>query len=213
MAFMARENTIQKLYQELKTKHGRPGEQWQLWCKRPKTSAEREEVLIGAILTQRANWRNVELAIMNLKKAGFLSLRKISQVSGRDRNKMAALIRPSGFYKQKAGYLLGLAKFVIENYGNLKKMSSEPLLKLRQELLNQKGVGPETADSILLYALDKPVFVIDEYTRRLAIKKCLSGDLSYAPLQAFFEQTLRKDFRLYQDFHALIVIEGKWSRM
>ncbi len=200
---------IHKFYQELKTRHGRPGEQWQLWCKRPKTQGEREEVLIGAILTQRANWRNVELAITNLKKAGFLSLKKISRISIRDRNKMAALIRPSGFYKQKAGYLLGLAKFVVKNYGTLEKMSREPLAKLRQALLNQKGVGPETADSILLYGLDKPVFVIDEYTRRLAQKKRLSRDLSYNDLQKLFEKNVKKDFRLYQDFHALIVIEGK----
>lgn len=200
---------IQKLYQELKSCHGHPGEQWQLWCKRPKTAAEREEVLIGAILTQRANWRNAELAIRNLKKAGFLSLKKISRISGRDLNKITAMIRPSGFYKQKAGYLLGLAKFVVKNYGDLKKMSGEPLLKLRQELLDLKGIGPETADSILLYALDKPIFVIDEYTRRLVKKKRLSGDLSYNGLQKLFEKNVKKGFQLYQDFHALIVIEGK----
>lgn len=201
---------IQKLYQALKIRHGHPGEQWRLWCKRPKTTTEREEVVIGAILTQRANWRNVELAINNLKKAGFLSLNKISRLKDRDKNKMTALIRSSGFYKQKAGYLLGLAKFVIKSYGGLKKMSSQPLSILRQELLVLKGIGPETADSILLYALEKPVFVIDEYTRRLAKKKRLSRDLSYAHLQTLFEKNLKKDYRLYQDFHALVVIEGKY---
>lgn len=208
--FMFQTKKIGKLYQELKKKYGPPGEQWRLWCKRPKTATEKEEVLIGAILTQRANWRNVELAITNLKKAGFLSLKKISLVSGRDRNKIATLIRPSGFYQQKAEYLLGLARFVIKNYGGLKKMSAEPLAKLRQELLALKGLGPETADSILLYALDKPVFVIDEYTRRLAQKKRLSRDLSYNNLQKMFEENVKKDFQLYQDFHALIVIEGKY---
>lgn len=204
-------NKIQKLYQELKICHGHPGEQWRLWCKRPKTQVEKEEVLIGAILTQRANWRNVELAMANLKKAGFLSLKKISRVSGRDRNKIAALIRPSGFYQQKTDYLLGLAKFVMKNCGGLKKMSREPLSKLRQVLLALKGIGPETADSILLYVLEKPIFVIDEYTRRLAKKKRLGRDLSYNGLQKLFEKSSKKDFRLYQDFHALVVIEGKDS--
>jgi endonuclease-3 related protein len=91
-------------------------------------------------------------------------------------------------------------------------MRGAELKELREELLKLKGIGPETADSILLYALDKPIFVIDEYTRRLVEKQGLANNLSYAFLQKLFEENLRRDFRLYQDFHALIVINGKNSK-
>lgn len=197
---------FKKLYQELKTKHGRPKGQWKLWCKRPKTEKEREEVLIGAVLTQRTNWKNVEMALKNLKKARINSLRDICRLRQRS---LAPLIRPSGFYQVKAQYLFNLARFVIKNYGSLARMKKAELKELREQLLKLKGIGPETADSILLYALDKTVFVIDEYTRRMVKERGLSDNLSYAYLQKLFEENLRKDFRLYQDFHALIVINGK----
>jgi endonuclease-3 related protein len=91
-------------------------------------------------------------------------------------------------------------------------MKKEDGKKLREKLLKLKGIGPETADSILLYALDKPVFVIDEYTRRLVKKRNLAKNFSYKFLQELFEKNLKKDFRLYQDFHALIVIDGKKTK-
>ncbi|OGZ21398.1 MAG: hypothetical protein A3D46_02675 [Candidatus Nealsonbacteria bacterium RIFCSPHIGHO2_02_FULL_43_13] len=91
----------------------------------------------------------------------------------------------------------------------LKSHDSGSLAERRERLLELKGIGPETADSIMLYALDKPVFVIDEYTRRLVKKRSLAKNLSYAFLQKLFERNLKKDFRRYQDFHALIVINGK----
>ena len=91
-------------------------------------------------------------------------------------------------------------------------MKKAELEELREELLKLKGIGPETADSILLYALDKPIFVIDEYTRRLVKKHNLADETNYQFLQKLFEENLRKDYRLYQDFHALIVINGKNSR-
>ena len=197
---------FENLYKELKERYGKPKGQWSLWCKRPKTEKEREEVIVGAILTQRANWRNVELAIENLKKAKLLSLKNI-YLSGI--KKISPLIKPSGFYRQKARYLFSLAKFIVKKYGNLKKMKKENSERLREKLLTLKGIGPETADSILLYALDKPIFVIDEYTRRLLKKRKISQNLSYHYLQELFEKNLKKDFRLYQDFHALIVINGK----
>ena len=199
-------NTFEKLYKELKRKYGPPKGQWSLWCKRPKTNKEREKVIIGAILTQRTNWRNVELAIKNLNQAKIKSLKDIFQ---RGPRKLKNLIKPSGFYKAKAQYLFNLAKFIIKNYGSLEKMKKEKTEKLKEELLQLKGIGPETADSILLYALDKPIFVIDEYTRRLVKKRKLAKNLSYNFLQKLFEKNLRKDFKLYQDFHALIVIDGK----
>lgn len=199
-------NLFGKLYRELKEKYGADGEQWALWCKRPKTKKEKEEVIIGAILAQRTNWKNVELALSNLKRARACSLKSIRQLG---KKKLAPLIKPAGFYRAKAAYLFHLAKFILENYGGLVRMEKSDLKELRERLLELRGVGPETADSILLYALDKPVFVIDEYTRRLVKERGLAVKLSYAFLQELFEKNLRKDFRLYQDFHALIVVNGK----
>ncbi|MCX6718497.1 MAG: endonuclease [Candidatus Staskawiczbacteria bacterium] len=197
---------IEKLYKELKEKHGKPQGQWKLWCKRPKIEKEMGEVIIGAILTQRTNWKNVELAVNNLKRAKINSLKDISRLRS---EKLASLIKPSGFYETKARYLLNLAKFIIENYGGLERMKKEGAKELKEKLLKLKGVGPETADSILLYALDKPVFVVDEYTRRLVKEHNLSAKTDYHFLQKLFEDNLKKNFRLYQDFHALIVINGK----
>jgi len=197
---------FEKLYKELKKKYGCPRGQWSLWCKRPKTAGEREEVIIGTILTQRTNWKNVDLAINNLKKEKVNSLKSILLLGEK---RLASLIKPSGFYQTKANYLFHLAEFIIKKYGDLERMKKANLEDLKDQLLKIKGVGPETADSILLYALDKPIFVIDEYTRRLVEKRRLTDNLSYPFLQKLFEKNLRKDFRLYQDFHALIVINGK----
>lgn len=199
-------NVFKSLYEELRRKYGRPNGQWVLWCKRPKTEREREEIVIGAILTQRTNWNNVELALSNLKKAKIHSFKDIYKL---DIKKLATLIKPSGFYRAKANYLFHSVEFILKNYGDLEKMRKVNLEELKEQLLKLKGIGPETADSILLYALDKPIFVIDEYTRRLIQKRGLAKNLSYAFLQKLFEKNLRKDFRLYQDFHALIVIDGK----
>lgn len=187
---------IKALYQELRKKHGKPEGQWKLWCKRPKNKREREEVIIGAILTQRTNWRNVELSINNLKKAGACSLKGILKLGAK---KLAPLIKPSGFYKTKTDYLFRVAGFFVKKTKEIK----------REDLLNLKGVGEETADSILLYALEKPIFVIDEYTRRLVKERKLAKDLSYDHLQNLFVENLTKSWKLFQDFHALIVINGK----
>lgn len=228
-------NQIQQLYQGLKKKYGklqRPEgpsfslrqfmaqkplhrfivQQWGLWCRASKTLPEREEVVIGAILTQRTNWHNVGLAVQRLKQVNCCSLEKIHRVSRNNPERLADLIKPSGFYKQKAGYLLGVAEFILQK-GGLAKLKAVPLGKLRQEILALKGVGQETGDSILLYALDKPVFVIDEYTRRLLKRKGITDKTDYAFLQKLFQDNLPKNHRLYQDFHALIVIDGKNNRI
>ncbi len=201
-----RNNKILHLYRSLLKKHGKPGGQWKLWCKRPKKLSEKEEVIIEAILTQQANWKNVELAIANLKKVKVCSIKKIRKTS---KKRLSGLIRPSGFYNQKTGYLLGLASFILKECGSVAKMEKEKITKLREDLLSQKGIGKETADSILLYALDKPVFVIDEYTKRLAKNHRLTKILSYDNLQKLFKNNIPRNYRLYQDFHALIVINGK----
>ena len=202
-------NVFEKLYKEFGRKYGRPEGQWKLWCKRPKTEREMEEVLIGAILTQRTNWKNVELAINSLKRVKINSLKNICRLGP---EKIENFIKPSGFYKTKAQYLFNLAKFVIKNYGSLERMKKKELKELREELLKLKGIGPETADSILLYALDKPIFVIDEYTRRLVKNHNLADKTDYQFLQKLFEENLKKDYCLYQNFHALIVINGKDSK-
>jgi endonuclease-3 related protein len=199
-------NRFEKLYEELIKKYGKPRGQWLLWCKRRKKEKEREEVVIGSVLTQRTNWNNVELAFRNLKKAGVKSLKDILKTPPQ---KLEELIKPAGFYRAKSQYLIGLAQFILQNYGGLLQMKKVAEKKLREELLKLKGVGPETTDSILLYALDKPIFVIDEYTRRLVKERALAKDFSYGFLQNLFEKNLEKDFKLYQDFHALIVIECK----
>ena len=185
-----------------------PKGQWKLWCKRPKTEREKEEVIIGAILTQRTNWRNVELAVNNLKRVKINSLKNIYRLG---EQRLAPLIKPSGFYQTKAQYLFNLARSIVKDYGSLERMKKMEFKELREELLKLKGIGPETADSILLYALDKPIFVIDEYTRRLVKKHNLADKTNYHFLQKLFEENLKRDYRLYQDFHALIVIDGKKS--
>ena len=197
---------IRKIYSSLRQKYGKPKEQWRLWCKRPKTTKEKERVIIESILTQRANWKNVELAISNLKKEKLLSLKGILKTGEKNIKKLELLIKPSGFYKQKSEYLLSIGKFFSG------KDIPNNIDVLRKELLQVKGVGPETADSIILYALHKPVFVIDEYTRRLAKKEGISKDFSYEYLRELFEKNLPKSYVLYQDFHALIVIDGKNKR-
>lgn len=202
-------NVFERLYKDLKKKYGRPSGQWVLWCKRPKTEKEREEVVIEAILTQRANWRNVELAMANLKKKKKYSLRTIYNLGKTNFKELTNLLKPSGFFLAKTNYLLGLSEFILKNYGNIETMKNEKTARMRERLLGLKGIGEETADDILLYALDKPVFVIDEYTRRLVKKYRLTGNLSYRSLQRLFEKNLKKDYRLYQDFHALIVIDEK----
>jgi len=220
--FRMKPDKIFKLYQALYKKYGVPEGQWKLWCKRPKTLREKEEVVIGAILTQRTKWRNVELALAKLKKAKALSLNGIRDLGKKDVRKLQELIRSSGFYQTKSKYLLSLADFFYRN-GGLKKVSFLPLADLRGLLLDLAGVGPETADSILLYALEKPVFVIDKYTRRLLKKNGKKASrASYEYLRKTFENAIIKDFKrfksasgakslaeLYQDFHALIVIDGK----
>jgi len=159
---------IYSLYLSLLKKYGKSKKQWGLWCKRPKTTREKEEVIMGAILTQQTNWKNVEKALENLKNKKIVSLRSLYRLGP---EKLVPLIKPAGFYKIKAQYLFNLAKFVIVNYGSLKKLKKIAFKKLRKKLLEVKGLGPETTDSILLYALDKPIFVIDEYTRRFVMSR------------------------------------------
>ena len=197
---------LRKFYILLKKKYPDYDHQWALWLKKRKKDKEREEIIIGAILTQQTNWKNVERTFENLKRVKICSLKKIFCLKTK---KLEKLISPAGFYRVKARYLFNFSKFFVENYRSIKDLKKEPLFSLREKFLKIKGIGPETADSILLYALDKPIFVIDEYTRRFILKYRLFSSLKYQKLQDFFQKNLKKDFRLYQEFHALIVIAGK----
>jgi endonuclease-3 related protein len=166
------------------------------------------EVMVGAVLTQNTNWFNVEKAIRNLKKEKLLSIQKLSKLP---QKKLGCLIKSAGYYNIKAKRLHSFLKFILGNYrGSIRKMSLADTAKLRLELLEVNGIGQETADSILLYALDKPVFVIDAYTRRILLRHHLiKGSEDYEKIQALFSGNLKNDVRLFNEYHALLVRLGK----
>ena len=162
------------------------------------------EVMVGAVLTQNTAWRNVERAIENLKEEGVLTPLGLKEI---DEARLAELIRPAGYYNIKATRLKSLMKFLDMGYGgDLMRMFSEPLLNLREKILTVKGIGPETADSILLYAGEKPIFVVDAYTRRILSRHGMITDgASYGDIQGLFIESLPQNVSLYKEYHALFV--------
>uniref|UniRef100_A0A832LUJ3 Endonuclease III domain-containing protein n=1 Tax=Caldimicrobium thiodismutans TaxID=1653476 RepID=A0A832LUJ3_9BACT len=166
------------------------------------------EVCIGAILTQNTNWQNVERAISKLKERDLLNPQKLYEISERE---LAELIRPSGYYNVKAKRLKNFISFLVEKYGgDLEVMKRTDLHTLREKLLKIKGLGPETVDSILLYALEKPVFVIDAYTYRILFRHSLiPEEVTYEELQELFHSALEEDVELFKEYHALLVACGK----
>jgi endonuclease III related protein len=166
------------------------------------------EISVGAILTQNTNWANVERAITNLKQARVLNPVRLSRLDSRI---TARLIRPSGYYRLKTKRLRNFLHLVMTQYGgSLRRMKNSSLESLREELLSVNGIGPETADSILLYAFDKPIFVVDAYTKRVFLRHNLIPDhATYDDVQAFCSHRLRRSSRLFNEFHALIVRLGK----
>ncbi len=183
--------------------------QWYLWLKNNKSLQDREEIIIGSILTQNSSWKNVEKAIDNLRRERFLQLNKIARCSLSDFENLKKLIKPAGFFNQKAQYLKNISIFFKQNGGVSKFLQRTDILFLRKELLAIKGVGRETADTILNYALDKPFFVIDSYTKKFLKKEQIIFSDDYEKLREFFEEVLEKDFLLYQKVHAIIVQKGK----
>jgi endonuclease-3 related protein len=170
-------------------------------------ASTRFEIIVGAILTQQTTWKNVEKAIKNLKRNKLLAIHPLSKINIR---RLEKLLWPAGYWRQKAGRLKGVSKYIHRNYGNkLSRLFGKPILSLREELLSLKGLGPETADSIILYAADKPIFVIDAYTRRIIHRLGITDLDEYESLRVYFEERLPKDTKLYQEFHALIVALGK----
>ncbi|MFA5878769.1 MAG: endonuclease III domain-containing protein [Candidatus Margulisiibacteriota bacterium] len=164
----------------------------------PKNALHAFEIALGAILTQNTNWSNVEKALINLKDKNILNPEDILKT---DEAVLLTAIKPSGFFNQKLKKIKIFTDFFL-------KLKNKPLL--RNDLLNLWGIGPETADSILLYAYKVPTFVVDTYTNRLLITKGLITEaLPYHELKSLFENNLDKDYQLFQEFHALIVISGK----
>jgi endonuclease-3 related protein len=166
------------------------------------------EVIVGAILVQNTSWVNVERAIANLRQAKLLTPSAIERVP---QAKLARLIRSSGYFRQKARKLKEFLKFLRkEHRGSLTAMFRTPTAKLREQLLDVHGIGPETADSILLYAGNHAVFAVDAYTRRILHRHGLAtGKESYEEIRGLFEKSLPNDPQLFNEYHALIVHTGK----
>lgn len=165
------------------------------------------EVCVGAILTQNTNWLNVEKAIINLKREGLLSVDALFDI---DQERLAELIRPSGFFNVKSARLKGFVAWLLERHGSLDAMFSVEWPRLREELIAVKGIGPETCDSILLYAGGKPSFVVDAYTRRLLSRLGLAReDDDYHRVRALFMDRLPPDVQLFNEYHALMVEQCK----
>ncbi len=166
------------------------------------------EIVVGAILTQNTNWGNVEKAIKNLKTAKIFTPRKLYEI---DIQKLAELIRPSGYFNVKAKRLKHFIEWLFLKYnGSLPTMFKQDYVTLREELLSINGIGRETADSILLYAAQKPTFVIDAYTKRVLVRhELIPEEYEYEEMKAFFEENLPEDVSLYNEYHALLVRVGK----
>jgi endonuclease-3 related protein len=166
------------------------------------------EVIIGAILTQSVSWTNVEKAIKNLKEEGILEPDSFHK---KEVSEIAPLIKSSLYYNEKAKKIKNFINFFFDEYdGSIKKMSDEDIIILRQKLLKIKGLGEETVDSILLYACDKPIFVVDAYTKRIFSRfGFFKETTSYKDIQLFFMGNLPRNIKLYNDYHAQIVHLGK----
>lgn len=190
--------SLLSIYRRLLAVHG-PRHWW--------PAESRFEVLVGAVLTQNTAWSNVEKAIGNLKHAGLLSL---DGLLGQAPDELAALIRPAGYFNVKAARLGNLCRF-LRRHGDIDGLAGLDTALLRQRLLGVNGVGPETADDILLYAFERPVFVIDAYTRRILSRYGLiAGDEPYESLRLGIQEALPEDVELFNEYHALIVHHSKY---
>ncbi|MDQ6693589.1 MAG: hypothetical protein M3014_04105 [Chloroflexota bacterium] len=197
--------TLMTIYTRLLTFYG-PQSWW------PSVSGSRWEIMLGAVLTQRTTWRNVELALANLVAAwGEAALTDPACIVEADDDELISLLRPVGHYTTKPRKLRNLARFVISRGGvDRFAASDESDMAVRNALLDIWGVGPETADAILLYALDRPFFVADAYALRLGVRwGLLTPYASYATIQALFMDNLPHDLQLFNEYHALIVQHGK----
>jgi len=165
------------------------------------------EIIVGAILTQNTNWGNVEKAIDNLRTHDLLSYTTMAQLN---QNTLEEMIRPSGFYRVKTKRLQAFLQFIREKlHGDIHNLATMPLETARTMLLSVNGIGPETADSILLYAFNKPIFVVDAYTKRIVDRHGITDSQDYHEIQRLFMNSCEKSVAVYNEFHALIVATGK----
>ncbi len=172
----------------------------------PKNEKQQLEVVFGAILAQNTSWKNAEKAIAELNKSKLIDAVKIGRI---DAKKLALTVKSSGFHNQKAKKLKNFCSFLLKNYsGSLKKLFKNGLWELRKELLSVNGIGPETADSIILYSAKKPVFVVDAYTIRI-FGRIGYAEKNYDGLQKLFMKSLPNSERLFNECHALLVELGK----
>ncbi|NWF38560.1 endonuclease III domain-containing protein [Mariprofundus sp. NF] len=191
------DHTPLQIFETLLTAYG-----YQLWW--PAESPF--EMMVGAVLTQNTNWKNVEQAIGNLKAANMLDAASIACA---DHEQLAEVIRPSGFFNQKACRLQLFSRFYIA-HGEISGLKKQPMAEMRAQLLALSGIGPETADSMLLYGLEKPIFVVDAYTRRIFTRLGLLPEkIDYDGIQNYFHQQLEPQLSLFQEYHALIVEHAK----
>ena len=193
------ENNLLQIYETLFTHYGNLN--W--WPARSPY-----EVIVGAILTQNTNWKNVEKAIKNFENN--LTPEFIANVENEE---LISIIKPAGFFNQKSNYLKAVTAWFAGYDYKVAKVQKEPLNKLRAELLSVKGIGQETADSILLYAFNYPTFVVDAYTHRLCDRFPIDAGNGYSNVKDYFENSLPKSLpkstEIYNNYHALIVINGK----
>jgi endonuclease-3 related protein len=196
---MDRMHTLMEIYQTLFEAFG-PQDWW--------PGETPFEVMVGAVLTQNTNWRNVSRAITHLKGADLLSLEALTALPT---PLLADKIRPAGYYNLKADRLKNLLHFINSEYqGDLEAFLGEKPETLRQGLLSVRGIGPETADSIILYGAHKPVFVVDAYTYRILFRHGLiSEEAGYHDIQELFQQALPESAALFNEYHALLVRLGK----
>jgi endonuclease-3 related protein len=185
---------FEELYEKLKTSHGPQGKWW---------PGSQEEIIVSVILTQNTNWKNVEKALKNVKSICkeniLICLSKLST------EELAMLIRPAGFHNVKAKRIKSLIEWIKKYDFSLDGIVKKDLYELRNELISINGIGKESADSILLYAFEKPIFVVDAYTKML-VKRVLSIEFKeYDEYRTFFEEKYEKSVELYQEFHGLIV--------
>ena len=166
------------------------------------------EVVIGALLTQNTNWKNVERAIANLKREGLLSAEALAAV---DPERLAEVIRPAGYYRIKAGRLKNFIRMLVRDFGgDLDALFALGTSSLRETVLGVSGIGPETADSIVLYAAAKPVFVVDAYTARILTRHgMIDFDATYDDIQSLMTGSLPDDVERFKEYHALLVAVGK----
>jgi endonuclease-3 related protein len=199
-------NTLINLYRKLRKEYGDPINYWPQWCANSKSTQEREKIIIGMVLVQRTTWHNANIALKRLRDAHMLTVKSISQTKNLET--LTEIIRPAGFFQSKPKRLFDVCSFV-QNSGGVSQMLPKSIAELRQNLLNIKGVGNETADTILLYALDKPIFIIDEYTYRWLDNENIQHSRNYNDLQEYFHNNLKRDAKLYRDYHTLIIVSQR----